>query len=70
MSNERWEAARWIRSDPRCVFCDIFTEPAIILRVEENSIRGWRCPKCGFTLIHPREISKAMELLRETMKIS
>ena len=32
-------------------------------------IRGWRCPKCGFTLIHPGEINKALEILRDTAAV-
>ncbi len=69
MSSERWKAARWFRPTPTCVFCDTLTEPTIVFCIDENVIRGWRCPKCGFALIHPNEIQKAMELLKQTMKI-
>ena len=69
MSVDRWKAARWARLNPKCVFCDVFTEPTIILQIDDNMIRGWKCPKCGFALIHPDEIPKAMELLREAMKL-
>ena len=69
MSAERWEAARWIKSNPECVFCDVLMEPMIIFHIEDNAIRGWKCPKCGFTLIYPKEIPKVMEFLKGTAKI-
>jgi len=68
MSVERREAPR-VRLNPKCLFCDVLAEPTLILRIEDKAIRGWRCPKCGFTLIHPEEIPKAMDFLKETMKL-
>jgi hypothetical protein len=44
------------------------TEPAIVFRGEEYMVKGWRCPKCGFSFIHPEEIPKALELLKEVTK--
>ncbi len=70
MSAEKWEAARWIKPDPKCVFCDAYTKPAIIFRIEDKAVRGWRCPSCGFTLIHPEEIPKALDFLRKAAQIS
>ena len=69
MSTERWKVNRWAIPNPKCIFCDSITESMIIFQIEENIIRGWKCPKCGFALIHPDEIPKAMELLKESMKL-
>ncbi len=68
-SVERRKAFRGIVPAPHCLFCDIYTEPSIVLRLEDRVIKGWKCPQCGFTLIHPEEIPKAMEFLKETMKL-
>jgi len=62
-------AKKMIASNPICVFCDIQTMSTTIFRGENFMIRGWRCPKCGFTLIHPEEIAKALEILRETAAV-
>lgn len=69
MGTERWRVNRWEVSSPKCVFCGSTTEPTIVVQVEENMLRGWRCPKCGFSLMHPDEVPKAMELLKEAMKL-
>ena len=69
MSVERRKASKWTKLNPKCVFCDLIKEYRVILNIEENTIVGWRCPKCGFALIHPYEIPKAMKLLKESMKL-
>jgi tRNA(Ile2) C34 agmatinyltransferase TiaS len=58
-----------VKSEPKCVFCNASTKATIILRSEGYIVRGWKCPKCGFTLIHPKEIPKALKLLREIAEI-
>lgn len=69
MEYEKWNSMRWIKPNPKCVFCDVSTEAAIIFRSEEYTVRGWKCPKCGFTLIHPNEIPKALDLLKEIARV-
>lgn len=69
MDLEEWSRTQRRIIDPICVFCDITTEPSIIYQKEEIIVQGWRCPKCGFTLIHPQEIPKAMQVLKEVAKI-
>lgn len=69
MSDSGWRTARWIRPNPKCVFCDLSTEPTVVFQNEDYRIHGWRCPRCGFTLIHPDEIHRALEILRETAEI-
>jgi|GEM_PF-6097150 tRNA(Ile2) C34 agmatinyltransferase TiaS len=59
---------RELEENPKCLFCDVSMRPAVIIRGEDYLLRGWRCPKCGFTLIHPHEIPKALELLRAMTK--
>lgn len=55
---------------PKCLLCNTLTEPDMILDSEEFMIRGWKCPKCSFTLIHTNEIQKALLLLRKIKKDS
>ena len=62
-------AKKMIAPNPICVFCNIQTMSATIFRGENLMIKGWRCPKCGFTLIRPEEIAKALEILKETAAI-
>jgi hypothetical protein len=69
MSTSKGNAVKWIKTGPKCVFCDLIAKPMIILQAQEYSIKGWRCPKCGFTLLDPKEIPKAMSLLKEARKI-
>ena len=69
MVYEKWDSFREVGSNPKCVFCDVSTEPTIIFRSEDHLVRGWKCPKCGFTLIHPHEIPKALELLKQIARI-
>jgi hypothetical protein len=70
MSLNEWRTSRWRAQGPKCILCDVATEPTIIFRGEDYSIRGWRCPNCGFTYIHPDEIPKALELQREVTGIT
>lgn len=58
----------WI-IDPKCLICDIQTDPTIIHYDKEFIVRGWKCPRCGLTLINPNDIPKALELVRETAKV-
>jgi hypothetical protein len=70
MSKHRWSTAKHIKINPKCVFCDVFTEPTIIFHLEEKRIMGWKCPYCGFSLIHPREIPKVMGFLKDDMRLN
>jgi hypothetical protein len=67
--DERNSAQRRTQS-PRCVFCDCTTEACIIYQVDDLTVRGYRCPKCGFMLIHPNEIPKALQVIKEVAKIT
>ena len=58
----RWRRPTRVKLGPKCLLCDVLTEPTILFRSTRCSIRGWRCPECGFRLIHPREIHKALQL--------
>jgi len=70
MGSEEWGMVQRRTPNPKCVFCDLLTEPSIIFQSEDLTVRGWRCPKCGFTFIHPSEIPKALQVLREVAKIT
>ena len=69
MVYEKWISIKRTAANPRCVFCDTPTELTIIFRSEEYIPKGWKCPKCGFTIIHPDEIPKALSLLKEIARI-
>ena len=69
MTAEKWKAARWVRPGIKCTFCETYMKPAVIFSIEENEVRGWRCPSCSFTLIHPEEIPKAMDFLKKAAQI-
>ncbi len=69
MTAEKREASRWVKPDPKCTFCESYMKPAIIFRIEEEEVRGWRCPNCSFTLIHPEEIPKALGFLKKAAQI-
>jgi len=45
---------------PRCFFCDLVTEPTVLYGAGEVVIRGWKCSRCGFTMPHAQDISKAV----------
>ena len=55
--------------NPSCMLCDVQTEPTIIYYDDDFLVRGWKCPSCGSTLIHPEDIPKALDLVRETAKV-
>jgi hypothetical protein len=55
--------------NPRCILCEVLTEPTVVYYDDACMIRGWRCPHCGSSLINPSDISKAMNLLKETAKV-
>ena len=52
-----------ITAQLKCVFCDVMMYPAVVYRCDKNAVSGWRCPSCGFKIIHPQEIAKALQLL-------
>lgn len=60
--------SKWL-VNPKCLLCDILIESTIIYHGDEFIIRGWKCPRCGLTLLHPSDIPKALELLRETVRV-
>jgi len=59
---------RWV-VNPKCLLCDVQTEPTIIYYDDDFIVRGWKCLSCGSTLIHPEDIPKALELVGETAKV-
>jgi transposase-like protein len=65
MTLRDWRTFKSHKINPECLFCNSLTKPAIILRNNAYIVRGWRCPKCHFTLIHPHEIPKALDILKE-----
>ena len=52
-----------------CLLCDVQTEPTVIYYDDDFIVRGWKCHNCGSTFIHPEDIPKALELVRETAKV-
>ncbi len=68
MAHQNRIIPRWL-DNPKCLLCDALTESMVIYDGDNFTIRGWKCPECGLTLIHPNDIPKALELLRETAKI-
>jgi len=69
MTSGKWEAARLKRSNQKCLFCDLSLERTIILQTADDTIRGWRCSKCGFKVMHPEDIPKVLKLLKQEIKI-
>ncbi len=51
------------------MLCDVQTEPTIIYYDDDFLVRGWKCPGCGSTVIHPEDIPKALDLVRATAKV-
>jgi len=51
------------RGDLKCTECGDLCEPARI-RAGKAEVRGWRCQKCGFEAISPREVERAYFLLK------
>jgi len=70
MDLDAWNMSQRRTLNPRCVFCDVLTEPSIIFQSEDLVVRGWRCPKCGFTYMHPNEIPKALQVLKEVARVT
>jgi len=68
MGKEKRIKNRWFTA-PKCMLCDILSDPMIIYRGESFMIRGWKCPGCGLTFIHPKDIPKAFDLLKQTAKV-
>jgi len=70
MDLDECNSAQRRTQSPICVFCDCTTEASIIYQVDDLTVRGYKCPKCGFTFIHPNEISKALQVVKEVAKIT
>ena len=51
------------KGDLRCVECGDLCKPARIL-AGRAEVRGWRCRKCGFEAISPRDVERAYFLLK------
>jgi uncharacterized OB-fold protein len=47
----------------RCTECGDLCQPARI-RAGNAELRGWRCQKCGYEVISPRDVERAYNLLR------
>ena len=69
MDLEEYGRAQRRMSNPQCVFCEVMTEPSVIYQSQGLTVRGWRCPKCGFAFLHPEEIPKAMQVMREVARV-
>jgi DNA-directed RNA polymerase subunit RPC12/RpoP len=63
MPNYIWRS-QWKGHKPKCMFCDVPTEPTIIFQDDSMIVRGWRCPRCGFILINPNDIPKALDTIK------
>ncbi|MCK4243446.1 hypothetical protein KAX03_01050 [Candidatus Bathyarchaeota archaeon] len=50
---------------PKCVLCDVYTLAAKISCEDNRIIRGWKCPQCGITYLHPDDIHYALKILEE-----
>lgn len=53
----------------RCINCDSQMNLIVLYKGVDFVIRSWRCPKCGLTLIHPKDAPNALELLKETIEV-
>ena len=65
MTLRDWRTYKKHLMNPECLFCNTLTRPGIILRNKDYVVRGWKCPKCQFTQLHPHEIPKALAILKE-----
>ena len=54
-----------VRLNPKCTLCEVYTTPIKITKGYDIMVRGWKCPKCGITFIHPDDIEYAIEIIRE-----
>jgi DNA-directed RNA polymerase subunit RPC12/RpoP len=69
MSVEWKRASKWVDPNPKCIFCDIPATQTVIHRENDSIIRGWRCPRCGFTIIHPKDIQRALQVMSQTAEV-
>jgi len=53
----------------KCINCDSKMGLIVLYRGADFVVRSWRCPKCGLTLLHPQDVPKAIELLKETIEV-
>jgi hypothetical protein len=63
----KWESPQ-IESptvSPKCFFCELLTEPTVLYRDDDVVIRGWKCPRCDFTLPHSHDIHKALSIINK-----
>ncbi len=67
MGHLKRQKRRWM-TNPKCILCEVLTEPTVVYYDDAYMIRGWKCPHCGSSLINPSDISKAIHLLKETAK--
>jgi len=51
------------RGDLKCTECGVWCKPARI-RAGKAELRGWRCQKCGYEVISPRDVERAYNLLK------
>jgi predicted RNA-binding Zn-ribbon protein involved in translation (DUF1610 family) len=51
------------KGDLKCTECGDLCKPARI-RAGRAELRGWRCQKCGFEAISPRDVERAYHLLK------
>jgi prepilin signal peptidase PulO-like enzyme (type II secretory pathway) len=65
----KWNRLEWRYPGPRCIYCDIPTEPTIVYRGTDYVIRGWKCQKCHKVILFPNDLSRALQILKETLKI-
>lgn len=49
--------------DLKCTECGDRCKPARI-RAGKAEVRGWRCLKCGYEVISPRDVERAYNLLK------
>ncbi|MBM4249381.1 MAG: hypothetical protein FJ149_08115 [Euryarchaeota archaeon] len=49
--------------DLKCTECGARCRPARIV-AGRAELRGWRCQKCGYEVISPRDVERAHNLLR------
>jgi len=45
--------------DLKCVKCGKWAKPNTI-RLEGFKVRGWKCPKCGETYLHPGDANRVL----------
>lgn len=51
MTRDLWEAAH------KCINCNVIMKKKELI-VENIKVRGWECPKCNDTILHPEDAQK------------